>query len=620
VIAPTPTAVEPAPVEVLNWQREGGIAGFCDGVTLFADGGIRVTSCRSTEAKTGRLSGAQMDRVLAWVVRLASFERVQSDGAVADGMTVRLTFTGQGTQAASEADVQAMQEFAASLLPPPPAPDAWPVYTFPIGASVDYPAGWSYAPDVYDEVQYSVSFFALETDGSPVRVEVYHRPVSERDVADPFTWQPNQGGYEVHWSRPITSEQGLAGIEFVWGAYVEARQEWDTPPQWMAVYYSPEDELDVRLSAFFDQAALDLLERSGVTETVAAHFALPRRMAQSVQLYPTAGWELYRDTEADGLFELKHPPGWTVQAERFDCALHYKLDWLTLLVFEGCPAGAGGDTLTFFDTLQRFREGLRGPAAVDRRTADGMQVEVIHYAAAGETGIMALYPGPGTAALWQVGEQGFALVDEENRYQADGTFDGVLGTFRLLPPMPRAQPRPLEGRAAEGGIAFDLPGVGATIVLPEGYSVLTNNEYNRRGSLVSFDVAPADRAAPYLGEIQFFSESSLRTFQERCDVGGWGYCFEGDYPDLDRFRAFRAAIDPCAAPAPYEAGQFGGRCYLVGTHRCMGDLCVLREYTTFLNDRMVSLIVVQENASQENASDELFASFELVSSDAGQSE
>lgn len=114
----TPTAVDPAQVEVLTWQREGGIAGFCDGVTVFEDGGIRVTSCREQVVNIGRLSGVETDRVRTWVNTLAPFEHVQTDDAVADGMTVRLTFAGQGAQPATEADLQAMLDFAAALARP----------------------------------------------------------------------------------------------------------------------------------------------------------------------------------------------------------------------------------------------------------------------------------------------------------------------------------------------------------------------------------------------------------------------------------------------------------------------------------------------------------------------
>jgi len=177
--------------------------------------------------------------------------------------------------------------------------------------------------------------------------------------------------------------------------------------------------------------------------------------------------------------------------------------------------------------------------------------------------------------------------------------------------MPRAQPRPLEGRPVQGGTAFDLSGVGATVVLPAGYGVVTNNEYNRRGSLVSFDFTPYGGDTPRLAEIQFFSEASIRTFQERCANSG-GFCFEGDYPDADRYLAQKASVVQCVALEPYEARRFGDRCYLVSNHRCTGDACVIREYTTFLGERKVDVWIMMQDPSQVDASDVLFASFGLI--------
>jgi hypothetical protein len=62
--------------------------------------------------------------------------------------------------------------------------------------------------------------------------------------------------------------------------------------------------------------------------------------------------------------------------------------------------------------------------------------------------------------------------------------------------------------------------------------MVTNNEFNRRGALVSFDFTPYGGDLPRLAEIQFFSEASIRTFLDRCADSG-GFCFEGDYPDLE---------------------------------------------------------------------------------------
>jgi hypothetical protein len=702
---PTSTPARLHTDAVLTWLREGGIAGFCDAVAVYGDGQIEVSSCQGNRLRERKsLSMDQRDQLQTWVKTYEAFEYEHRDQAVADSMRVRLTFAGKGTQEVSDAERQAMLDWASALVPIPAAampsatevptqdtgtvvetkvryvlalkdvtiyrgpgttyesigpvfegqvalvagtsadgawwrvicpddtvgdcwvsadpeltepatpPDAWPVYMMASGVSVEYPIGWSPSPGGYDGAQESVWFVSPDEDVQPVVVEVYHRPLAERHIADPYSWQPNEGGYLVHWAGPISTVGGLSGLEFVWGAYSEPEKQWDTAPSLMAIFYSEEHELDIRLTASVDPATLDMLQTAGYTETVQAPSGVLRRMAQSIRLHPTTGWETYRDTEADGLFELKHPPDWMVQGNAFACGVAYDLDSLKLLVFEGCWADrVGGRQLTFFDTLQHFRNAFGGEAAVSSRAVSGMQVEVVHYRAAGDNGIVALDPGPGTVALWQVGEQGYALIDQGNRHQGDGAFDGVLGSFLLLPPMPRGEPRPLEGRSVEGGTAFDLPGVGATIVLPAGYGVVTNNEYNRRGSLVSFDFTPYGGPSPRFAEIQFFSEASIRTFHERC-AGSGGFCFEGDYPDVDRYHAQKAATAGCTGLAPYEATQFGGRCYLVADHRCTGDACVLREYTTFLDETMVSVLIVMQDPSQVSASDELFASFDLAAS------
>jgi hypothetical protein len=690
---PTPTiektSVDANDAVVLSWEREGGLAGFCDEVIVYAGGEVLSRSCHSEATERTRLSVARFGQLSAWRETLKPFEHVQSDGAVADGMTVRLNFAGQGTQAATDEDVQAMLDFAASLLPPsPPAvipvlqtgvryvlasrdvtmhtgpgkeylqigqvfdgqvawvtgvstdgawwrvicPDetvsscwlsadpaltqpttpqgTWPVFMFPRGMSVDYPAGWLLEPSTYDETQHSVWFVAPAVAGPSVGVEIYHRPTQERDVANPFTWQPNQGGYEVHWSRPITTVQGLVGIEFVWGAYLENQQTWDTPPQLMVVYYSPEHELDVRVSASFDASTLDLLDTASLTETVATQFGLFHHMAQSVRLHPTTGWQTYHDDQAGGIFDLKYPPGWAIRGTEIDCGVAYDLDSLELVLFDACSADtAGRSKLTFFETYRRFRGAFSLELAITRRDVNGLRVEVVQYGEARDNGIVPLDAGPGTVAVWQIGERGFALLDQGNQHLQDGIYDGVLGSFLILGTM-WSQPQPVEGYyAPDRRMAFDLPGLPVTVLLPAGYGVTTNTEYLRRGSIVSFDFTPYDRELPRLAEIQFFSEASLQAFEERCTTD---FCFEGDYPNVERYRAQKAALAECADLPPYQAMRFDDRCYLVGSHRCTGDMCVIREYTTFLGDTKVDVWVMMRDPSQADSSDTLFATFDIV--------
>jgi hypothetical protein len=410
---------------ILTWFREGGIAGFCDTVTVYEDGQVEISGCRGNQPRELKsLSAEKKAQLQAWMQTFAPFEFEQRDEAVADGMRVRLVFAGAGGQAIPEAERQAVLDWAGLLVPPPVAvtppateapahgagtaletkvryvlalqdvtiyggpatthepigplfegqiawvtgvsadeswwrvicpddtvgdcwvsadpeltqptmpPDAWPTYMLSSGVSVEHPADWSPSPGGYDGTQESVWFESFGAGTPPVGVEVYQRPLAERQVADPYTWQPNEGGYEVHWARPIATVSGLSGLEFVWGAYSELEKEWSTAPSWMVILYSREHELDIRLTTSFDASALDMLQTTGVTETVTAHLGIPRRMAQSIRLHSTTGWETCRDTEADGLFELKHPPGWTVQGEGIECGVAYDLDSLKLVVYE----------------------------------------------------------------------------------------------------------------------------------------------------------------------------------------------------------------------------------------------------------------------------------------------
>jgi len=143
--------------------------------------------------------------------------------------------------------------------------------------------------------------------------------------------------------------------------------------------------------------------------------------------------------------------------------------------------------LTFFGTYRRFRDVFAGAVAVTKRDVNGVRVEVVQYVEADDNGIVALDAGSGTVAVWQIGERGFALIDQGDHHLQDGIYDGVLGSFLILGTT-WSQPLPVEGYyAPDRHMAFDLPGLPVTILLPAGYGVATNTEYLRRGSLVSFD-------------------------------------------------------------------------------------------------------------------------------------
>ncbi len=103
----------------ITWRREGGIAGFCDVVTVTVPGPATVASCASDPPEVREeieLTAAQTSRLQALIDRLASFDRETSDPATADAMTITIVFLGRGEGQPSEADVAAIEELANEVL------------------------------------------------------------------------------------------------------------------------------------------------------------------------------------------------------------------------------------------------------------------------------------------------------------------------------------------------------------------------------------------------------------------------------------------------------------------------------------------------------------------------
>jgi hypothetical protein len=103
---------------IFAWHREGGIAGFCDDLTVYVTGVAYATSCRGGAPQDlGRLQldPTQLETVYGWVDQLQSFEYEQSDPATADAMTTQLIFSGAGSQEATEDEQAAILAFAEAL-------------------------------------------------------------------------------------------------------------------------------------------------------------------------------------------------------------------------------------------------------------------------------------------------------------------------------------------------------------------------------------------------------------------------------------------------------------------------------------------------------------------------
>lgn len=100
------------------WNREGGIAGFCDNLEVYATGWAYASSCKGDQPEnlgSFRLTAEQLEQVYEWMDEFKGFESIQDDGAVADSMQVRLVFSGSGAETASAEEQQDVANFAAEI-------------------------------------------------------------------------------------------------------------------------------------------------------------------------------------------------------------------------------------------------------------------------------------------------------------------------------------------------------------------------------------------------------------------------------------------------------------------------------------------------------------------------
>lgn len=114
------SVVVPATV-ALTWERNGGIAGFCDNMTIYLSGEVQATSCKKTNIVEKRLSElvspAKIATLNDWVSKYGTVNIDASDPVgVSDRMTVNLKLIGTGTQQLTSKDTQQLvMQFAQDL-------------------------------------------------------------------------------------------------------------------------------------------------------------------------------------------------------------------------------------------------------------------------------------------------------------------------------------------------------------------------------------------------------------------------------------------------------------------------------------------------------------------------
>jgi len=96
------TVIVPATV-ALTWSRNGGIAGFCDSLTIYLSGEAQGNNCKSgemVEKSLGELLTAkEIATMNGWISKYGEINIDASDPkGVSDAMSVKLTLSGTGTQ------------------------------------------------------------------------------------------------------------------------------------------------------------------------------------------------------------------------------------------------------------------------------------------------------------------------------------------------------------------------------------------------------------------------------------------------------------------------------------------------------------------------------------------
>jgi len=104
--------IQPATL-ALTWKREGGIAGFCDNLTVFLSGEVYGDQCKTSDGRmktfASLFTASEQKQFTTWVAKYGQVDLDASDPkGVADGMTVLLTFYGSGDSQPSKDDGVAM--------------------------------------------------------------------------------------------------------------------------------------------------------------------------------------------------------------------------------------------------------------------------------------------------------------------------------------------------------------------------------------------------------------------------------------------------------------------------------------------------------------------------------
>jgi hypothetical protein len=104
----------------LTWHREGGIAGFCDDLSIFLPDTLYSSSCagqtpQGQASEADLLSANQREQLEGWLAQYGEVYVSIKDPASADAMTTTLTLHGRGSGQPGEAEQQELVNWAQDL-------------------------------------------------------------------------------------------------------------------------------------------------------------------------------------------------------------------------------------------------------------------------------------------------------------------------------------------------------------------------------------------------------------------------------------------------------------------------------------------------------------------------
>ncbi len=106
--------IQPATL-ALTWKRNGGIAGFCDSLTVYLSGEVSGDNCKA-DLRNGILLPAEMTQLEKWVMQFGQVNLDASDPVNAsDRMTRQVSLFGNGSAQPSSADQQSLITWAQDL-------------------------------------------------------------------------------------------------------------------------------------------------------------------------------------------------------------------------------------------------------------------------------------------------------------------------------------------------------------------------------------------------------------------------------------------------------------------------------------------------------------------------